>query len=129
MIWRTWAKSQALFNLAICSNYSITNYVKFPVFHFFERLNKEELKMLNVNYSGLLHKLRSYGISGQIIDLSSFLSNLQLRVVLDGKFSRKYPVNAGVPQEPILGPTHFLLILMTFLMMFLTFCGSRIGGL
>ena len=129
MIWRTWAKSQALFNLATCSNYSITNYVKFPVFHFFERLNKEELKMLNVNYSGLLHKLRSYGISGQIIDLSSFLSNLQLRVVLDGKFSQKYPVNAGVPQGPILGPTHFLLILMTFLMMFLTFCGSRIGGL
>ena len=62
-----------------------------------------------VYYSGLLHKLRSYGISGQIIDLSSFHSNLQLRVVLDGKFSQKYPVNAGVPEGSILGPTHFLL--------------------
>ena len=36
--------------------------------------------------AGLLHKLRSYGISGQIFGLiSSFLSNRQLQVVLDGK--------------------------------------------
>ena len=35
-------------------------------------------------YAGLLHKLKSYGISGQIFGLiSSFLSNRQLRVVLD----------------------------------------------
>ena len=35
--------------------------------------------------AGLLHKLKSYGISGQIFGLiSSFLSNTQLRVVLDG---------------------------------------------
>ena len=34
----------------------------------------------------LLHKLKSYGISGQIFGLiSSFLSNRRLRVVLDGK--------------------------------------------
>ena len=37
-------------------------------------------------HAGLLHKLKSYGISGQIFGLiSSFLSNRQLRVVLDGK--------------------------------------------
>ena len=37
-------------------------------------------------HAGLLHKLKSYGISGQIFDLiSSFLSNRRLRVVLDGK--------------------------------------------
>ena len=35
-IWRTGVKFQALFNLATCSNYSITNYVKFPMIHFFE---------------------------------------------------------------------------------------------
>ena len=59
---------------------------------------------------GLLHKLKSYGISGQIFGLiSSFLSNRQLRVVLDGKSSQEYPVNAGVPQGSILGPTLFLL--------------------
>ena len=37
-------------------------------------------------YAGLLHKLKFYGISGQIFGLiSSFLSNRQLQVVLHGK--------------------------------------------
>ena len=50
-----------------------------------------------------LHKLKSYGIPGQIFGLiSSFLSNRRLRVVLDGKSSQDYPVNAGVPQGSIL---------------------------
>ena len=49
-------------------------------------------------HAGLLHKRKSYGISGQIFGLiSSFLSNRRLRVVLDGKSSQEYPVNAGVP--------------------------------
>ena len=61
-------------------------------------------------HAGLLHKLKSYGISGQIFGLiSSFLSNRWLRVFLDGKFSQEYPVNVGVPQGSILGPTLFLL--------------------
>ena len=61
-------------------------------------------------HAGLLHKRKSYRISGQIFSLiSSFLSNRRLRVVLDGKSSQKYPVNAGVPQGSILGPTLFLL--------------------
>ena len=61
-------------------------------------------------HAGLRQKLTSYGISGQIIGLiSSFLSNRRLQVVLDGKSSQEYPVNAGVPQGSILGPTLFLL--------------------
>ena len=61
-------------------------------------------------HPGLLPKLKSYGILGQIFGLiSSFLSNRWLRVVLDGKSSQEYPVNAGVPQGSILGPTLFLL--------------------
>ena len=60
-------------------------------------------------HAGLLHKLKSYGISGHIFSLiSSFLSNRRLRVVLDGKSSQEYPVNAGVPEGSILGPTLFL---------------------
>ena len=67
-------------------------------------------------HAGLLHKLKSYGISGQIFGLiSSFLSNRRLRVVLDGKSSQEYPVNAGVPQGSILDPTRFLLYIKDLL--------------
>ena len=41
--------------------------------------------------------------------ISSFLSNRWLQVVLDGNSSQEYPVNAGVPEGSILGPTLFLL--------------------
>ena len=61
-------------------------------------------------HAGLFHKLKSYGISGQIFGLiSSFLSNRWLQVVPDGKSLQEYPVNAGVPQGSILGRTLFLL--------------------
>ena len=61
-------------------------------------------------HAGLLYKLKSYGISGQILGLiSSFLSKGWLQVVLDGKSWQEYPNNAGVAQGSILGPTHFLL--------------------
>ena len=61
-------------------------------------------------HAGLLHKHKSYGISGQIFGLiSSFLCNRQLQVVLDGKSSQEYPVNAGVPERSILVPTLFVL--------------------
>ena len=35
----------------------------------------------------------------------SVLSKRQLQVVVDGKWSQKYPVNAGAPQGSILGAT------------------------
>ena len=61
-------------------------------------------------HAGLLHKLKSYGISGQVFALiSSFRTNSRLWVVLDGKSSQKYPVNAGVAEGSIFIPTLFLL--------------------
>ena len=53
-------------------------------------------------HAGLLHKLESDGVSGQIFGLvSSFVSNS----------------HAGVYEGSVLGPTFFLLYIMTFLMM------------
>ena len=50
-------------------------------------------------HAGLLHKLKSSGISGQIFALiSSFLSNRRLQMVLDGKSSQEYLINARVPE-------------------------------
>ena len=61
-------------------------------------------------HAGLLHKRKSYGISGQIFGLiSSFLSNRRLRVVLDGKSAQEYSAHPGVLQGSILGRTLFLL--------------------
>ena len=52
---------------------------------------------------------KSYGISGIFDLISSFFSDRRLGVILDGKSSQEYPVNAGVPQDCFLGPTLFLL--------------------
>ena len=69
-------------------------------------------------HADILHRLKSYGISGQIFDLiSSFLSNRRHRVVLDGKSSQEYPVIADVPQGSIFGPTLFYSTSVTLMML------------
>ena len=69
-------------------------------------------------HARLLHKLMSYGISGQIFGLiSSFLGIRRLRVVLEGKSSQEDPVNTGVPQGSTLVLHFSYYTLMTFLMM------------
>ena len=68
-----------------------------------------------VLHAGLLHKFKSYGITGQIFGLiSSFVIKRQLQVVLDGKSSQEYPVTAGVLQGSTLVPPLFLLYFNNF---------------
>ena len=76
--------------------------------------------MLKINccLSSLQMTFKSFFSSSFVALTRSFLSNRQLGVVLDGRSSQEHPVNDGVPQGSILGPTLFLpYILMTFLMM------------
>ena len=54
-------------------------------------------------HAGILHKLKSYVISGKIFGLiSSFLRNRWPCEVLNRKSLQEDPVNAGVPQGSIL---------------------------
>ena len=61
-------------------------------------------------HAGLIFKLQQIGIEGEIISiLSSFLSDREQRVILDGQFSDWAKIEAGVPQGSILGPILFLI--------------------
>ena len=61
-------------------------------------------------HDGLLHKLESSGISGQLLNLiSDFLSERQQRVTLNWKNSEWRHINAGVPQSSVSGPMSFLI--------------------
>ena len=70
-------------------------------------------------HGGHLHKLKSYGTSGQIFGLIlSFLSNRQLGVAMYENSSQEYLVKAGVTQGSICCATLFLrYTLMTSLLM------------
>ena len=60
-------------------------------------------------HEGLLYKLKSTGISGELYNLlESYLSGRFQRVILNGQSSPWKPFLAGVPQGSILGPLLFL---------------------
>lgn len=53
-------------------------------------------------HRGLLHKLSSYGIKGELLQLlTSFLQYRRISVALDGQKSSSRHINAGVPQGSI----------------------------
>ena len=61
-------------------------------------------------HEGLVFKLKSVGISGNLLTLmESFLSERYQRVLLNGQSSEWATINAGVPQGSILGPLLFLI--------------------
>ena len=62
-----------------------------------------------VPHGKLLHKLKKYGINGNIHSwLEMFLTKQHMRVVVDGDFSDSVTVDSGVPQGTVLGPLLFL---------------------
>ena len=63
-----------------------------------------------VSRAGLLHKVASMGIAGQLLTwLSNYLFGRRLQIVVGGQHTAIFPICAGVPQGSILCPTLFLL--------------------
>ena len=61
-------------------------------------------------HEGLLYKLKSMGISGELYNLlENYLSGRSQRIVLNGQYSSWKPILAGVPHASILGLLLFLI--------------------
>ena len=63
-------------------------------------------------HTGLIHKLRQSGISGNVLRwLQNYLYGREQRVVINGSNSNWLPVRAGVPQVSILGLLLFIIFI------------------
>ncbi len=56
-------------------------------------------------HGGLLARLNSFGIEGELLALlENYLGGRNLQVILQGEESSSYPMAAGIPQGSLLGP-------------------------
>ena len=69
-----------------------------------------KLGVSSLTYLRLSTKLKQNGVAGNLLNtLADFLKDRKQRVVLNGQNSTWVNVEAGVPQDSILGPLLFLI--------------------